>query len=212
MCLPSLCPLSLIDEPTTGLDPRSRLALWDIIRKLVGDGTTLLLTTQYLEEADQLADDLAVIDGGRVIAEGTADQLKAQVGGHRAQITLADAADGGAAAEILALHGFGTVEAAPGGRTFWVAVESGPSALQRILTDFTTADIELHDAGIRRLTLDDVFMRLTGHKAADDSEESDTAEKTEAAEATDLPAPPSVPEAPAASATAQASATRQETR
>lgn len=159
-----------LDEPTTGLDPRSRMGLWEIIRTLVKDGTTLLLTTQYLEEADQLADDIAVIDGGTVIAEGTADQLKAQTGGHRAEVTLAHPEDGPATQEILARFGSGEVSAEA--RTYTVAVTDGPSALQHILTALTAAGIALHDAGIRRPTLDDVFLRLTGRKAETDEDET----------------------------------------
>lgn len=118
-----------LDEPTTGLDPRSRLALWEIITQLVDNGTTLLLTTQYLEEADHLSDDIAVIDGGRVIAEGTSDELKAQIGGHRIVVTLVDEADAGTAREILARHGDGSPTVNE--RTVEVAVVEGPRALRR---------------------------------------------------------------------------------
>jgi ABC-2 type transport system ATP-binding protein len=167
-----------LDEPTTGLDPRSRLALWEIITQLVNDGTTLLLTTQYLEEADHLSDDIAVIDGGKVIAEGTSDQLKAQIGGHRVVVTLVNAADAGAAREILARHGDGTPTV--NDRTVEVSVVEGPRALQYVLSDLGEAGIDLHDAGMRRPTLDDVFLKLTGHKAEDetntDSTEMETAQ------------------------------------
>ncbi|WP_323959834.1 ATP-binding cassette domain-containing protein [Arthrobacter sp. JZ12] len=152
-----------LDEPTTGLDPRSRLALWDIINQLVNAGTTLLLTTQYLEEADHLADEISVIDGGKVIAEGTSDQLKAQIGGHRIVVTLVDEADAGAAREILGRHGDGSPSV--NDRTVEVAVVEGPRALQYVLSDLGAANIQLHDAGMRRPTLDDVFLKLTGHKA-----------------------------------------------
>jgi ABC-2 type transport system ATP-binding protein len=129
-----------LDEPTTGLDPRSRLALWGIIEHLVADGATVLLTTQYLEEADRLADDIAVIDD----------------------------ADGDAATTVLRRYGVGEVETSGDGRTRAVAVEAGPAALQRVLADLGDAGIELHDAGMRRPTLDDVFLRLTGHAATED--------------------------------------------
>ncbi|PYY36986.1 daunorubicin/doxorubicin resistance ABC transporter ATP-binding protein DrrA [Curtobacterium sp. MCJR17_055] len=163
-----------LDEPTTGLDPRSRLALWGIIEDLVADGATVLLTTQYLEEADQLADDIAVIDDGRVIAEGTSDELKAQVGGHRLAVTLVDAADGEPATAVLRRHGSGEVETSADGRSLAVAVDAGPAALQRVLADLGAADVALHDAGMRRPTLDDVFLRLTGHAAtADEAEAGD---------------------------------------
>jgi ABC-2 type transport system ATP-binding protein len=165
-----------LDEPTTGLDPRSRLALWGIIEHLVADGATVLLTTQYLEEADRLADDIAVIDDGRVIARGTSDQLKAQVGGHRAVITVVDAADAPAVATALRAHGDGEVESSSDGRTHSVAVTNGPAALQRILAELGAAGIELHDAGMRRPTLDDVFLRLTGHAAAESTGDARTPE------------------------------------
>ncbi len=161
-----------LDEPTTGLDPRSRLSLWEIIANLVNDGTTLLLTTQYLEEADHLSDDIAVIDGGKVIAEGTSDQLKAQIGGHRVVVALVNDADAGSAREILGRHGDG--EPSVEGRTVEVAVIDGPRALQYVLADLGQAGIQLHDAGMRRPTLDDVFLKLTGHKA--DDEAADTAD------------------------------------
>ncbi|GAA2174115.1 daunorubicin resistance protein DrrA family ABC transporter ATP-binding protein [Arthrobacter parietis] len=160
-----------LDEPTTGLDPRSRLALWEIISQLVNDGTTLLLTTQYLEEADHLSDDIAVIDGGKVIAEGTSDELKAQIGGHRVVVTLVDEADAGAAREILARHGDGTPTVSD--RTVEVSVVDGPRALQYVLSDLGQANIQLHDAGMRRPTLDDVFLKLTGHRAEDETSKND---------------------------------------
>ncbi|WP_247827533.1 ATP-binding cassette domain-containing protein [Arthrobacter antioxidans] len=154
-----------LDEPTTGLDPRSRISLWGIIQNLVKDGTTLLLTTQYLEEADQLSDDIAVIDGGRTIAEGTSDQLKAQIGGHRVVVSLVDAADAGTATQILARHGEGVPVVGADGRSIEVAVTEGPRALQYILSDLGEGGIPLHDAGMRRPSLDDVFLQLTGHRA-----------------------------------------------
>jgi ABC-2 type transport system ATP-binding protein len=161
-----------LDEPTTGLDPRSRLALWGIIEDLVAGGATVLLTTQYLEEADQLADDIAVIDDGRVIAEGTSDELKAQVGGHRVVVTLVDAADGDAATTVLRRYGTGEVETSGDGRTRGIAVDAGPAALQRVLADLGAASVGLHDAGMRRPTLDDVFLRLTGHAATEDEDDA----------------------------------------
>lgn len=159
-----------LDEPTTGLDPRSRLALWEIIKNLVSDGTTLLLTTQYLEEADHLADDIAVIDGGKVIAEGTSDQLKARIGGHRVVVALMDEADAGAASEILARHGEGEARVSDDRRSVEVAVTEGPRALQYILADLGQAGVGLHDAGMRRPTLDDVFLKLTGHTAENEQD------------------------------------------
>ncbi|WP_238986001.1 ATP-binding cassette domain-containing protein [Kocuria sp. SM24M-10] len=155
-----------LDEPTTGLDPRSRIGLWEVIRSLVADGTTVLLTTQYLEEADQLADEISVIDDGSVIAAGTPDELKAQVGGHRVVVVLQDGADAGRAAAVLARHGEGAPVPAEPGRELEVAVREGPPALQRILADLDADGVRLHDAGMRRPTLDDVFLSLTGRPTA----------------------------------------------
>lgn len=164
-----------LDEPTTGLDPRSRLALWDVIKSLVDDGTTVLLTTQYLEEADQLSDDISVIDDGKVIAEGTSDELKAQIGGHRVEVALINPLDSESASRILTRHGEGEATITGDGRTVEVAVIDGPMALQHMLGDLREAGVQLHDAGMRRPTLDDVFLKLTGHKAdmADDTESDD---------------------------------------
>lgn len=166
-------PVLFLDEPTTGLDPRSRLGLWDVIETLVSDGTTVLLTTQYLEEADRLADSISVIDNGRVIAKGTADELKASVGGQRVALTVVDEADGDAVRNLLASHGTGE-PIVTGGRTWVVPVDDGPAALAAIMAAASTAGIALHDAGMRRPTLDDVFLQLTGHvaEATDETTES----------------------------------------
>jgi ABC-2 type transport system ATP-binding protein len=160
-----------LDEPTTGLDPRSRLGMWDIIRSLVDGGTTVLLTTQYLEEADQLADDISVIDTGKVIARGTADELKASVGGQRVELNLVTADDVAETVEIL--RRFGTSEPAVSNdsRTVTVSVDDGPDALQRVLAELSERDVALFDAGMRRPTLDDVFLRLTGHVATEEPED-----------------------------------------
>ncbi|WP_458040278.1 MULTISPECIES: ATP-binding cassette domain-containing protein [Bacteria] len=166
-------PVLFLDEPTTGLDPRSRLALWDVIESLVAGGTTVLLTTQYLEEADRLADSISIIDTGRVIAEGTADELKSSVGGQRVAISFAQEADAPAVEQVLQRYGTGPV-VSDGGRTLVVPVADGADALGRIMADVATAGIELHDAGMRRPTLDDVFLQLTGH-AAEDTQTEETA-------------------------------------
>jgi ABC-2 type transport system ATP-binding protein len=165
-------PVLFLDEPTTGLDPRSRLALWDVIAGLVGGGTTVLLTTQYLEEADRLADSISVIDGGKVIAEGTADELKASVGGQRVALTLVEADDTDAVRAILQRYGSGEAVLSNEGKTWIVPVTDGPTALSGIVGDVTAAGFRLHDAGMRRPTLDDVFLQLTGHEA----EQSETEE------------------------------------
>lgn len=162
-----------LDEPTTGLDPRSRLGLWDVITQLVTEGTTVLLTTQYLEEADRLADDIAVIDGGTVIARGTADELKSSIGGHRVEVALVREADGPAVRGILERAGTAPATASSDGRTLSVQVGDGPRALAAVVGELTAAGIELHDAGMRRPTLDDVFLRLTGHATAGEGDDPD---------------------------------------
>ncbi|PPL14488.1 ATP-binding cassette domain-containing protein [Microterricola pindariensis] len=164
-------PVLFLDEPTTGLDPRSRLGMWDVITSLVSEGTTVLLTTQYLEEADRLADDISVIDGGKLIAEGTADELKAQIGGQQIELTLMDAADGSVAGEILRRHGEAQPHVGGDGRELSVGVREGPLALERVLGELNAAGIRLHDAGMRRPTLDDVFLKLTGHSAGGEEEQ-----------------------------------------
>ena len=158
-------PVLFLDEPTTGLDPRSRLALWDVIKRLVSDGTTVLLTTQYLEEADQLADNIAVIDEGRVIAQGTSDELKLLVGGQRVEVTVHDVADVERAKDVLAPHVTGEIATGADERTLVGPVDNAAKSLQAVLKAMADAGIELNDAGMRRPTLDDVFLQLTGHKA-----------------------------------------------
>ncbi|MFP7761946.1 ATP-binding cassette domain-containing protein [Marisediminicola sp. LYQ85] len=157
-----------LDEPTTGLDPRSRLGMWDIITSLVGEGTTVLLTTQYLEEADQLADNISVINGGTVIAEGTSDQLKASIGGQRVELNLVSSDDRDATREVLRRFGTSDPATSNDDRTLTVTVDDGPSALQAILGELGARGVRLYDAGMRRPTLDDVFLRLTGRSASDD--------------------------------------------
>lgn len=166
-------PVLFLDEPTTGLDPRSRLALWDIILNLVSEGTTVLLTTQYLEEADQLADSIAVVDHGTVIARGTADELKNQVGGQRVEVTVHEVDDVPRATEILEDIGHGEVSRGADQRQLAIAVDNAPRALQATLRAFAEADIELNDAGMRRPTLDDVFLKLTGAAPEDDKAPSE---------------------------------------
>ncbi|HZD21941.1 MAG TPA: ATP-binding cassette domain-containing protein, partial [Acidimicrobiia bacterium] len=154
-------PILILDEPTTGLDPLSRVQLWGVIRELVAKGSTLLLTTQYMEEADQLADDIVVIDQGREIAHGTSDELKTMVGGERVDITLAEEADLEEAKSVLArttrteIHRERYSITAP--------ISGGADTLMLVLRAFSAAGIHLTDVGLRRPTLDDVFLSLTGH-------------------------------------------------
>ena len=157
-------PVLFLDEPTTGLDPRSRLGMWQVIEDLVRDGTTMLLTTQYLEEADQLAHSIAVIDAGRVIAEGTSNDLKAQVGGTRLVLVIESTQDVARAVEIMRKVGDGT-EPTLEGLTVCVPVTEGAGVFAEVVRDLDAASVRIADLGLRRPTLDDVFLRLTGHSA-----------------------------------------------
>ncbi|ABW14357.1 daunorubicin resistance ABC transporter ATPase subunit [Parafrankia sp. EAN1pec] len=154
-----------LDEPTTGLDPRSRQAMWRVIADLVRDGTTVLLTTQYLEEADQLADRVSVVDTGRVIAEGTTDDLKRQIGGDRLDITVAEGCDLGGAAEVLARSGTGAATVDADERRVSVPV-SGAGILAEVVRGLDEIGVTIVDVALHRPSLDDVFMTLTGHGAA----------------------------------------------
>lgn len=163
-------PVLFLDEPTTGLDPRSRVELWQVLRELVEGGTTLLLTTQYLEEADHLADRIVVIDQGRVIAEGTPLQLKDASGAAAVVITVSDANDLGRAEEIVRSV-VGEVHVEPNARQL-TAPADGLGEMTRIAAAFEHTDIELDDLGLKRPTLDDVFLRLTGHRAEETTDET----------------------------------------
>ncbi|MGB8649454.1 MAG: ATP-binding cassette domain-containing protein [Mycobacteriales bacterium] len=160
-----------LDEPTTGLDPRSRLGLWQVIEDLVRDGTTLLLTTQYLEEADRLADRIAVVDGGRVIAEGTSDELKDKVGGSVLLARPASPADMEAVAQVLAGLRCGDVSRLPTGELS-VPATTGIALVGRAARALTSAGVAVSELGLRKPTLDDVFLTLTGRPAELDEEGS----------------------------------------
>jgi ABC-2 type transport system ATP-binding protein len=162
-------PVLFLDEPTTGLDPRSRLSLWDTIADRVASGTTVLLTTQYLEEADRLADEIVVIDQGRVIAQGTGAQLKDRVGGDRLEVHLADGAQADAA--IAALHGVTSDEPVARGELVMAAVSRRDGTMVEALRRLDEAGVEVADLTLRRPTLDDVFLTLTGRAAEETAEE-----------------------------------------
>ena len=153
-----------LDEPTTGLDPRGRNEIWASVRALVATGTTVLLTTQYLEEADQLADRISVIDHGRVIASGTPDELKTAIGGDRIELVLHNAADLGRAAQVVE-HAVGeTVTTDEDGRRLSAPVRERVLALTEVVRALDDAGIAAEDIGLRRPTLDEVFLRLTGDR------------------------------------------------
>lgn len=163
-------PIVFLDEPTTGLDPRSRLQMWDVIEKLKAEGTTILLTTQYLEEADKLADRVAVIDNGTVIAEGTPDELKAKVGKERLEIVIHADSDFKKAVEAIT----GTNEKDDEeNRTISISTENNVEDTKRVLDEMQAAGIKLEGLSLHKPTLDDVFLQLTGHGTVDTTAEGE---------------------------------------
>ncbi|MGA4839929.1 ATP-binding cassette domain-containing protein [Streptomyces sp. G45] len=171
-------PVMFMDEPTTGLDPRNRQQLWEVIQELVAGGTTLLLTTQYLEEADHLAHDICVVDHGRVIARGTSDQLKARTGGERVELVVHEREHIATALDVLTGFGKGEATVDQHTRKLTVPVTGGAKLLAEVIRELDARGIEIDDIGLRRPTLDDVFISLTGHMA---EVEEEPAEDTGAA-------------------------------
>ena len=159
-----------LDEPTTGLDVRSRMVTWDAVRELTAGGTTVLLTTQQLDEADQLAGTIAVVDRGRVIAEGTSAQLKAKMGGERVQITVDPVSDLATARDVLGRLADGLPHVDSAARTVEAPVAGGARRVPEIVRELDAAGVVLEDLGVRRPSLDDVFLTLTGHAAVDAAE------------------------------------------
>ncbi|MFE1416414.1 ATP-binding cassette domain-containing protein [Streptomyces sp. NPDC058746] len=165
-------PVMFMDEPTTGLDPRNRQRLWAIIKELVAGGTTLLLTTQYLEEADHLAHDICVVDHGKVIARGTSDQLKARTGGERVEVVVHERDHIATAREVLTGFGKGETTVEEHTRKLTVPVSGGAKLLAEVIRELDGRGIEIDDIGLRRPTLDDVFISLTGHAAEREADET----------------------------------------
>ena len=166
-------PVLFLDEPTTGLDLTSRLILWETIRRQVAGGTTVLLTTQYLEEADQLADRIAVVDGGRIIAEGTPEELKRKVGGERLELTLASAADADRACEALAALGPDRPERSADRLGVFLPLTDGLRTVGAAATALADLGLSAEDFAVRKPSLDDVFLALTGRAADSASPEKD---------------------------------------
>jgi ABC-2 type transport system ATP-binding protein len=164
-------PVLFLDEPTTGLDPRSRLSLWEVIEGLVAEGTTVLLTTQYLDEADRLADTIAVIDRGRVIAEGTSDDLKDRVGGERLDVRLEEGAD--VAAAVRALEPMSDEPPVAEDGLVKLTVRRRSGAIVEAVRRLSEAGVGVDDLTVSRPTLDDVFFALTGHGAEEDGSGSE---------------------------------------
>lgn len=157
-------PILFLDEPTTGLDPRSRIVVWNTVKQLAKEGTTILLTTQYLEEADQLADHIAVVDGGTIIAEGTADELKRSVGSERLELSFASMEHAKKAAQLLKRDGLTSDKDRA---ALSLPITNGVHELQDVLDQLKKATITIESLSLHKPTLDDVFLQVTGHEATD---------------------------------------------
>lgn len=163
-------PVIFLDEPTTGLDPRSRMTMWETIKRLAKSGTTILLTTQYMEEADQLADNIIVIDGGKVIAEGTSDQLKAKVAADRLEVTISSKSSFEKAKAAISTK---SLQADEDRRILSVASRGGIGTLKKVLADLEDAGVQVDNVLLHRPTLDDVFLTLTGHTTSNENSEGE---------------------------------------
>ena len=162
-------PVLFLDEPTTGLDPRSRGELWEAIRERVDLGTTVVLTTQYLEEADQLANEIVVIDHGRAIARGTSQELKRRIGGEHLDVHLALLTDLARVENIIRPFAIGAIRIEEQDALISIPVAKGVEALGSVMAELTAQNVEILDIGLRRPTLDDVFMELTGQKTTEEA-------------------------------------------